>query len=436
MKRDRSGSFSWVSRDGKIIIAARGVRTFGQGFIAIILAVYLAKLGFSLAQIGAFISVGVAGSAFWVFLESFVATRVGRRRLLVVFTFMTAGAALGLVATNSFVLLLVFSFLGSLSSGAMATGPAQPLEMASLADAASPARRTNLFATYRIVATGAGAVGALAAGLPVLYQRAFGLSEVSAYKVMFLGFVLCLLLVVLLYALLSPAVEAGAKQEGLTNPFRLPSRRVIFTLAGLFSVDALAGTLVPQTLAAYWFNTKFGLQLSSLAPIFFFSQVLAATSLWAAARIAARIGLINTIVFTHIPSSLFLIAAAFAPTAWMAVMFWQLRAFFGQMDVPTRDSYTMAIVRPEERVAMASIHTVGRSVAGTVGPSAGTALWQAISASAPFVACAAIKIAYDLSLYFMFRKVRTPEEEERARSRSAIESREPAPGQAPEVSMR
>jgi MFS family permease len=165
-----------------------------------------------------------------------------------------------------------------------------------------------------------------------------------------------------------------------------------------------------QSLAAYWFYSKFGLELESLALVFFSAQILAAISLWLAAKLANRIGLINTMVFTHIPASLFLIGAAFAPAAWIAILFWQLRAFLSMMDVPTRDSYTMSVVQPNERVAMAGIHIVGRSISGTIGPSIATALWQIFSATVPLLGCAVLKITYDLSLYFMFRNVKPPSE--------------------------
>jgi MFS family permease len=177
--------------------------------------------------------------------------------------------------------------------------------------------------------------------------------------------------------------------------------------------------MVMQSLVAFWFSTKFGLDVSSLAFVFFLSHVLTAVSLWLAAKISNRFGLLNTMVFTHIPSSFFLIAAAFAPTAWAAILFWQLRSFLGQMDTPARDSYTMAVVGPEERVAMASIHMVGRSATGAVGPSATTALWSVFSAGVPLVSAAVLKIAYDLTLYAMFRNVRPPEEIERAKKRDA-----------------
>jgi MFS family permease len=338
---------------------------------------------------------------------------------------MSAAAGLALVFINNFLPLMFVAFLGSISGGggAAAGGGVQPLEQASLPDTAPSEKRTDLFAIYGIVGTGSAALGALAAGLPTIYQNAFGMSEIYAYKIMFVGFAFFLLVGALLYSLLSSSVEVSSSERHWVNPLRLPSRRLIFTLTGLFSVDHFAGSLVLQSLAAYWFYTRFGLELESLALVFFFSQLLAAISLWLAAKLANRIGLINTMVFTHIPSSLFLIAVPFAPTAWIAVLLWQLRSFLGQMDVPTRQSYTMSVVQPNERVAMASIHIVGRSVSGTAGPSVATALWSAFSASAPLIACGILKIVYDLSLYFMFRNVKPPQEAPEAADATSFDQR-------------
>ncbi len=405
----------WISRDGWRIILARGVGTVARSSIAVMLALYLDKLGLSLVQIGALLSVGVAGSACFAFTVSLIAEKVGRRRLLVTFTLMSAASVLALALIDSFLPLMFVAFFGGITGGAAAGGAVQPLEQASLADAAPPERRTDLFAIYRILALAGSALGALAAGLPVVFQNTLGMSELGAYRVTFASLAGLFLVGALLYGLLSPAVEVARTEQRWVNPLRLPSRRLIFTLTGLFSLDHFAGSLFLETLAAYWFYTRFGLELESLAAVFFLSRVLAAVSLWVAAKLANRIGLINTMVFTHIPASLFLVAAAFAPTAWLAIVFWQLRAFLSMMDVPTRDSYTMSVVQPSERVAMAGIHIVGRSVAGTVGPSVGTFLWQAISASAPLVANAALKITYDLSLYFMFRNVKPAQEQKEAR---------------------
>lgn len=400
--------FNWITRDGKLIILSLGIRTLAQSAASLILALYLDKLGYSLVQIGAFLSAGVAGSAALTFAVSLISERIGRRRLMVFFAALMGVAGLGMVFANSFFLLLLIAFFGNVGAGGIS--PAAPLEQASLSDAAPPEKRTDLFAIYRIAGLVGGTIGAFSAGLPALLHTSFSMSELGSLKAMYIAFSVLLLAAAFLYALLSPALETAHAGQGWSNPFKLPSRRLIFTLSGLFSVDAFAGSLFVQSLAAYWFYTKFGLDLKDLALVFSLSSVLSAISLWVAAKLGNLIGLINTMVFTHIPASLFLIAAAFIPNAGLVIVFWQLRAFFSMMDVPTRDSYTMSVVQPHERVAMAGINTVGRSVTGIAAPLASTALWQAFSASVPIIGCAVLKITYDLSLYFMFRNVRAPHE--------------------------
>jgi len=405
---------AWISRDGWLIVLARGVRTFSQSYLAVLFGLYLDLLGFSLVQIGGFLSAGVAGAAFFAFLAGLVTQRIGRRRLLAGFMLMSGAAGLALFFVQAPIPMLILIFLGSVAAevGGGAS-PTQPIEQASLPDTAPTQRRTDLFAIYGIVARGGTALGALAAGLPALYQGPLGLSSLEAYRLTFLGFAALQLVTAWLYWSLSAKVESGGGPRGWTNPLKLPSRRRIFTLTGLYSVDTFTTSMVTQALVAYWFTTRFGIDLGSVASILFLSHLLSALSQWLAARLAARFGLLNTMVFTHIPSSLFTIAATFAPTAWLAVLFWQLRSFLGQMDSPVRDSYTMAVVQPEERVATASLNFSGRSIAASFGPAASTALWNALNAAAPFLTSSVLKISYDLSLFALFRKVKAPEEEAR-----------------------
>ncbi len=273
----------------------------------------------------------------------------------------------------------------------------------------TPQRRTDLFA---LAASPAHCrfSGALAAGVPTLLQRAFGLAELASFRPMFVAYAVLAVLTALLYSRLSSRVELPSGEARWTNPFTLPSRGRIFTLAGLSPSTALA----PGSSCRAWCPTGFSRASDSSpapwGPCFFASSVLTAISLWVAARLARRIGLLNTIVFTHIPSSLFLIAVPFVPDAWMAITLWLLRAFFVQMDAPTSQSYTMAVVAPAEQIAMASATTVTRSAGLAAGPSVGTALWTAIGPSAPFLVGGTVKIAYDLTLWWMFRRVKPPEE--------------------------
>ena len=420
MKLRIASPLSWVSRDARLIIGAKGIRSFGQSIVAIIIASYMAELNFSVFQLGLFITVGVIGVSFFSFLVGLFAAKIGRRRLLVTFSMMSAGAAVAFFFIDDFRLLLAVAFVGALVSGGGGGGEsaAQPLEMASLAGTAPEGRRTDLFAVYSIGARSGAFFGALAATFPeVVFQDILGWSTLPSLRIMFLAFAGCQLTGATLYSLLSPAIEGSATRHRWTNPLKLPSRRRIFTLTGLFSLDTFSTSMVVQSLMAYWFLTNFGLELTSLAFVFASSYVITATSLWVAAKLGNRIGLLNTMVFTHIPSNLFLIGAAFAPTAWIAIVFWQFRALLTQMDVPTKDSYNMAIVGPDERVAFASINQVGRSAAGAAAPIVTTSLWNIANAATPLVVSAILSITYDVSLYIMFRNVRPPEEEERLRRR-------------------
>jgi hypothetical protein len=265
-----------------------------------------------------------------------------------------------------------------------------------------------------VVGTAASACGALLIALPAFTEQLFHLDKVTAFRLMFILYALIQIVAAFLYARLSSSVEAKIALRQWTNPFKLRSGRRIFTLTALFAADGFGGALIGQSLVAFWFSTRFGLTLGSLSLVFLVSSFLSAVSTWVSVRIAERIGLLKTMVFTHIPSSVFLIIAAFSPFAWMAILFWQLRSLLSQMDIPARESYTMAVVEPDERVAMAAIGGVGRSGASIIGPAAGTALWNALGASTPFVGCGIFKISYDVLVYTMFRKVKPPEEEKNA----------------------
>jgi len=406
----------WIDESTRLLLVIRGLRNFGQTAIAIILALYLGALGFSLLQIGLVLSVDIAGTTVLALGVAFFANKIGRRRLLATIMFASSLASVVVALATSLPVLLVAIFVGSFTAGAGAGGPLQPLEVAAVAEVAPAEKRTRLMAVLFIVGTVASAIGALLVGFPPFAESTFHLSLVNAYRTLFILYAVVQAVSAVLYARLPKAVEAKTSRRW-TNPLRLRSRRRIFALMGLFGLDGFGTSLILQSLIAYWFNTRFGLTLSSLSVVFLVSSVLAAISLWVAARVADRIGLLNTAVFTHIPSNVFLIAAAFSPVAWLAVLFWQLRSLLGQMDIPARESYAMAIVEPEERAAMGGMEGVGRSAASIVGPVAGTALWNGINAAAPFIGCGVVKIAYDIFLFVSFRNVKAPEEILKASSR-------------------
>jgi MFS family permease len=390
-------------------IAARGTRSFAQSAVAVLIAIYLGLHGFSLVQVGAFLTAGAVGAALAAVVAGVLGDAIGRRRTLVTLSGLMALAGVVLVMTESFPVLLIAAFVGNLS-GFVGGGGVGPLEQAILAVSVTPQRRTALFALSSMAGTIASSLGALASGMPTLLQRALGLGELASFRPMFVAYAVLAVLTALLYSRLSSRVELPSGAARWTNPFTLPSRGRIFTLAGLFTIDSFGTGLIVQSLASYWFFTRFGLQPGSLGALFFASSVLTALSLWVAAHLARRIGLLNTIVFTHIPASLLLIAVPCVPDAWMAMTLWLLRAFFAQMDAPTSQSYTMAVVAPAEHTAMASATTVTRSAGLAAGPSVGTALWTALGPSAPFLVGGVVKIAYDLTLWWLFRRIKPPEE--------------------------
>ena len=406
----------WLTRDAWILILTRGSRTFARSTLGVLLGIYLSIIGFSLVQIGLFLSIGLIGGGFFAFVITFIGDTMGRRRLLVVFSLVAASLGVALAITDSFVVLATVAFLSSLSvGGGGAGGPLAPLEMASLPETAPRDKRTELFAVAGIVATTAGALGALAAGLPTLFQAVFDISEVSSYKLMFVGYSLVIIFQALFYGLLSPAVEVRTtpttRQRLWTNPFRLPSRRFIFSLAGVSSVNYLSTGFVVQSLVALWFFTKFDMKLESIALIVFGTHAMAALSLWLAAKLANRFGLLNIIVLSNIPGALIVFAMPFVPYGWLAATLWLIRGFTHLMEMPTRQSFTMSMVAPYERSAMAGINNVTRGVAGAVSPTIATVLWNAFFAGAPFLAHGVLKIVYVTMLYFTFRNTKVPGEQ-------------------------
>ena len=402
---------AWITRDAVIIIVARALHTFSQGLLAVMLVVYLREqIGLAVLLVGLFFSLGFASTAAFSFLSTFVSERVGRRTLMVSYSLITLAGSIGLAVTSNPAALVAFGFIGSFNGAAGNVGPTQSLEQASIAGVVAPARRTELFALYRVAASTAGALGALAAGLPIALESFAGVGELASFRIVLWGLVGLRLVIMLLFTLLSDQVEGERERREWVNPVRLPSSGRIFTLSGLFSLDQLAGAIIVRGLLVLWFKERFDLDLASLGVLFFIAQVVGVASLWVAGKLANRIGLINTMSLAHLPSGLLLLAVAFSPWAWLAVTFLLVRALFDQIDVPARDSYIMSVVQPHERVAMGSIHIVGRSISGTIGPTLSTGVLAAIALSAPLVGSALVKVTYTLSLYFMFRNVKAPQE--------------------------
>ena len=355
---------STATRDARLMMSTRAFRGFADGAISVALASYLALLGFSPLQIGAVVTSTLLGSAALTLTMGLVAHRHSRRRMLAGACLIMTATGLGFAGVTSFWPLMLVAFAGTLNPSAGDVSVFLPIEQAVLADAVAPPQRTSLFALYNLSGALAGAFGALAAGIPLWLANHAGFSLVNAHRTMFLGYAMVALAMGLVYRGLSErsqAANANSAQRPLAE-----SRRVVLKLAALFSLDSLGGGLVVQSLMALWLHQRFDLSIQSTGAAFFAMGVLSAASQLLSAPLAARFGLINTMVYTHLPANIFLITAAFMPTAPWALAFLLLRMALSQMDVPARQSYVMSVVPPQERSAAASVTNVPRSLAAAL----------------------------------------------------------------------
>ncbi len=402
------GDPSWVSPDGRRILAARGVRTFAYGFQSVLLGIYLGQVGFAPWQVGAVLTATLLGSAALTALFAATADRYGRRRMLRLSALFMAGSGAAFALTTSYPLLILASLTGTVGATSGEVGPFLTLEQAIIPQTVAAERRTRLFSLYNLVGAVSGSVGALAAGTPALLQRWPGLDPDASFRVMFAGYAVCAVAAWALFRGMSDGVEAapsGAATSGLGR-----SRSVVLRLAGLFSLDSLAGGFVVQSLIAFYFHLRWATGPELLGPIFLWVGLLQAGSFWAAGRLAERIGLINTMVFTHLPSNVLLMAIPLAPSLPWAIGLLLARHALSQMDVPTRQSYIVAVVDPGERVAAAGVTNIARNVAQAITPVVAGASMQVVGLGVPFFLGGGLKIVYDLLLFGMFRNIRPPEE--------------------------
>ncbi len=407
----------WVSRDGKLLLSARIVRTFSYGFLSIVLAIYLKLIGFNEILIGIILTTTLVNSVIFNLLASFYADRIGRKKILLIFAVLMSISGIIFLLTNNFVALIVSALIGTINVTGTETGAFLSVEQAILPQTVKDAKkRTSIFAVYNMVGTFAMSAGVLLSGLPQILQKQYGLDQTSSIKELFLFYSVCAIAVIGIYLLLSHKIELEPnkdpyKKQSSVYPLSPKSKGIIAKLGSLFAVDSFAGGFVIQSIVSFWFFSKFGADLATLSYIFFVAGILTAFSFLIATKIASKIGLINTMVFTHIPSNILLILVAFAPSFTLAIALYLARMSLSQMDVPTRQSYIVAVVNENERVAAATITNTSRNIAQAVSPSLAGAIIQSLSLSAPFVVGGLLKIAYDIGVYLNFRKIRPPEEE-------------------------
>ncbi|HEX6542654.1 MAG TPA: MFS transporter, partial [Ktedonobacterales bacterium] len=402
--------------DGQRIILMRGLRQGAYGLMAVVLAIALTQDGFSPAAIGALVTVSLAGDFLGTLVIGHYADRWGRRRTLVILALLMALTGLIFGFVRWFPLLLLAAFAGTLGTSASETAPFLPIEQAMLGSQGTGAGRTSLFARYNLVASVAGAVGALIAGLPALLARN-GLPFDPLLALTFCVYALAALLVALQAASLSAQVEAkgiARREQGDFWRRLLPplphSHGIVVRLAALFSVDAFAGGLIGQTLLALFFHLRFGADLGMLGALFFSANLLSALSFLAAPWLARRFGLLNTMVFTHLPSNILLMLVPLMPTFPLAALVLLARQCLSQLDVPTRQAYTMALVDPTERTAAASVTSLARSAGSAASPVLSGVLLQGplLALGLPLLLAGSLKATYDLALWAVFHRV--PEE--------------------------
>jgi MFS family permease len=388
-----------------LLYAARALRGFGDGFAVIILPAYLSAIGYDPIQIGVVATASLLGTALLTLGIGFIAPKYDLHSLLIGGAILMACTGLAFSHFEHFALIALVAFIGTVNPSTGDLGILVPLEHATLARGVPDEERTRAFARYSLIGALSMATGALMAATPDVLVR-FGMDLFSAFKAMFYLYSVLGVLSAALYRRL-PRGNVAESQMGAPLG---PSRKVVYKLAMLFSLDAFAGGFIVQSLLALWLFERFNMSLSAASVFFFWTSVLSAFSYLLAARLARHIGLVNTMVYTHIPSSVFLILAAFSPNLLVALGFLLIRAALSQMDVPTRTSYVMAVVTPAERTAAASVTSVPRSLASSISPAiAGILLTTAFSGT-PLVLCGVLKIAYDVALLYSFRHIRPPEE--------------------------
>jgi predicted MFS family arabinose efflux permease len=402
-------------RDIALLFTARCIRMFGYGLLAVVVVLYLDAVGLSGAQIGLLLTLTLLGDAAISLWLTTHADRLGRRRVLLVGAVLLLAAGLAFAATPVFAVLLVAATIGVISPSGNEVGPFLAVEQASLTQLVDPARRTRLFTRYQLAGSLATAFGALTAGAVVQLAAGRVMEPADAYRAVIVGYALVGVALAVVFWRVSPAIEVPpAEVVDPTIRTRLglhQSQGVVMRLSALFALDAFAGGFVMQSFIAFWFSERFGVDPGVLGVILFGANILAAISALAAGPLAARFGLVRTMVFTHLPSNVLLILVPLMPTLPLAVLVLLVRFSISQMDVPTRQSYTMAIVAPDERSAAAGVTGIARSLGVAASPLiAAPLLIGSAYIGAPFVIAGSLKILYDVLLYRRFQAVRPPEE--------------------------
>ena len=422
---------NWLSTDGKLILLARTIRTFAYGFLSIVLSIYLKLSGFNDVLIGLILTFTLINSVIFTLLATIYADKIGRKKILIVYAGLMSISGIIFFVSNNYILLIISALIGTINVTGSETGSFLSLEQAILPQTIKEIKKRNtLFGIYNMVGTFAMSAGVLLSGLPNVIQYYYQLNNVQSIKPLFLIYAILGFVVLLIYLNLSSKIEIerlyhhkdDEKRQKKTTTIKNEtkstaktlspkSKEIITKLSALFAIDSFAGGFVIQSIVSLWFFTKFNVDLTILSYIFSIAGVLTAFSFIISTKIADRIGLINTMVFTHIPSNILIILVAFAPSFHLAIVLYLARMGLSQMDVPARQSYIVAVVNEDERTAAAGITNISRNVAQAVSPSIAGYILQSVSfLAAPFLLGGLLKIVYDVLLYVNFKKIKPPEE--------------------------
>ena len=405
-----------LNHNGRILFLTRFIRLFSYGFLSVILVLYLIEIRLSETQFGLLLTLTLLGDTLISLWLTTSADRLGRKKMLIAGSLLMFLAGFIFSFNTNFLILTIAAVIGVISPSGKEVGPFLAIEQAALSQIVPGTNRTHIFGWYNLVGSLATALGSLAGGLISQGLHNSGMSFLNSYRVLIIAYGTSGLILIAFFLRLTKEIETNNEKKVSSKSLKSllgihHSTNIIMKLSALFSIDAFAGGFIIQSIMAYWFYKKFNLEPAALGSIFFFANILAAVSALTASRIAKKIGLINTMFFTHLPSNILLILIPFSPNLEIAITLLLIRFSISQMDVPTRQSYTMAVVNPDERSAAAGITGVARTTGAAFSPViAGSLMSNPFLFNMPFILAGGIKIIYDFLLYFSFRRLQPPEE--------------------------
>lgn len=402
--------FSWLSRDGHVLFLTNSITSFANSYVSVFFALFLTSMGLPLWQVGLVLTGGLLISTLMNVVTGFFADKIGRRKMLVFYACLTVLSGV-VFAVIRYAPLLVVIAIATMLGSKRVMGPVDMLERVILAQSCSGEHRTKMYAIRNMLSSLLGALGFLFSGFPILLQNIILINQMASFRIMFVIYGMLAFVVLLLYSRLSSDAEISTSlRENASEPLSPETKSFVIKLSLLFSMDSFGGGLLTSTLVSYWFFQRFNLSVDIIGTIFFISSLLAAVSFLLATRIAAKIGLIRTMVYSHLPSSIMTIVIPFLPTMVTSTIIYTSRSLLSQMDRPTRQSYTMAVVKPEERTRVGGLINLPRSLTQAISPTIASILMQFVGLSLPFIIAGTIKSIYDIALYWTFKDIRPPEE--------------------------